>query len=363
MPKLIAVRNILAEPERFGLKLDKFDNRPYFVAVSTGKHMDLDVAAKLAEMPMDEFKALNPAFNRPIYAHKPGRQLLIPATKAELFEKNLAAYQAPLLSWQVYTAQPGDSVEELAQRYGMTLERLRSVNGLAGNAIAPGQPLVLAALNPAATSATPSASTLTISADTDTTPDTLASPAPVARLAAATPVTLAASAAQEGANTPARAAASETRPPVAVVGDSAERADAPRRVLTTLAAQTASSPDSNVSRHTVAAGDTLYNIARRYNLSVAELKTLNRLDDEAIKLGQTLTVKGNASSAVASAKQASKPEPRETRKEYVVQKGDTLFSIARKFNIDHDDLKKWNQTKALARLQPGFKLTLWTGGR
>jgi len=50
-------------------------------------------------------------------------------------------------------------------------------------------------------------------------------------------------------------------------------------------------------------------------------------------------------------------------KSYVVQKGDTLFSIARKFNIDHDDLKKWNQTKALARLQPGFKLTLWTGGR
>lgn len=77
VPKLIAVRNILAEPERFGLKLDKFDNRPYFVAVSTGKHMDLDVAAKLAEMPMDEFKALNPAFNRPIYAHKPGRQLLV----------------------------------------------------------------------------------------------------------------------------------------------------------------------------------------------------------------------------------------------------------------------------------------------
>lgn len=87
VPKLLAVRNILAEPERFGLKLDKFDNRPYFVAVSTGKHMDIDVAAKLAGMSLDEFKALNPAFNRPIYAHKPGRQLLVPASKAELFEK------------------------------------------------------------------------------------------------------------------------------------------------------------------------------------------------------------------------------------------------------------------------------------
>jgi membrane-bound lytic murein transglycosylase D len=62
----------------------------------------------------------------------------------------------------------------------------------------------------------------------------------------------------------------------------------------------------------------------------------------------------------AKADKADKPEHKEVRKEYVVQRGDTLFSIARKFNIDHDDLKKWNPTHALARLQPGFKLTLWT---
>lgn len=79
-----------------------------------------------------------------------------------------------------------------------------------------------------------------------------------------------------------------------MVGDSAspERADAPVVWQPPWPPQTASA-DNSVSRHTaMAAGDTLYNIARRYNLNVAELKTLNRLDDEAIKLGQTLTVKG-----------------------------------------------------------------------
>lgn len=131
----------------------------------------------------------------------------------------------------------------------------------------------------------------------------------------------------------------------------------------------ASSADTPAtSRHTVAPGDTLYNISRRYNLSVAELKTLNQLDGEAVKLGQTLAVKLMATAVAAAAPSASpakadkadKPEHKEVRKEYVVQRGDTLFSIARKFNIDHDDLKKWNPTHALARLQPGFKLTLWT---
>lgn len=98
---------------------------------------------------------------------------------------------------------------------------------------------------------------------------------------------------------------------------------------------------------------------------MAELKALNQLDSEALKLGQTLAVKLMATAVAAAApasssKPAAKVEPKEVRKEYVVQKGDTLFSIARKFNIDHDDLKKWNQVKALSRLQPGFKLTLWT---
>ena len=387
VPKLLAVRNILAEPERFGLKLDKFDNRPYFVAVSTGKHMDIDVAAKLAGMSLDEFKALNPAFNRPIYAHKPGRQLLVPASKAELFEKNLAEYREPLLSWQVYTAQSGDNIDELAQRHGMSVERLRNVNGLASNSLAPGQPLLLAALSSQTASPAPAA----LNTDVDTTPDTYVSPlltanagagAAVERLAQADkpatadskPAVVRVSADSEAKPRPATVASEPARAVQTAAADAnggiTRRVSAVLTPSPAVASNTvASSADTPAtSRHTVAPGDTLYNISRRYNLSVAELKTLNQLDGEAVKLGQTLAVKLMATAVAAAAPSASpakadkadKPEHKEVRKEYVVQRGDTLFSIARKFNIDHDDLKKWNPTHALARLQPGFKLTLWT---
>ena len=136
VPKLLAVRNILAEPERFGLKLDKFDNRPYFVAVSTGKHMDIDVAAKLAGMSLDELK---PSTRR-LTARSTPTSLAVscwcrPARPS--CSKNLAEYREPLLSWQVYTAQSGDNIDELAQRHGMSVERLRNVNGLASNSLAP----------------------------------------------------------------------------------------------------------------------------------------------------------------------------------------------------------------------------------
>ena len=106
-----------------------------------------------------------------------------------------------------------------------------------------------------------------------------------------------------------------------------------------------------VSRHVVKSGDTLYSLAKHYGVTPAELKTRNRLDSDALHLGQTLTLNGTSSPAAA---------PKEVRKEYVVQKGDTLFSIARKFNVEHSDLMKWNHDKQLARLMPGFKLTLRT---
>ena len=76
-------------------------------------------------MSLDEFKALNPAFNRPIYAHKPGRQLLVPASKAEPVRKIWPNTASPCCPGRC-TAQSGDNIDELAQRHGMSVERLRN---------------------------------------------------------------------------------------------------------------------------------------------------------------------------------------------------------------------------------------------
>ena len=66
VPKLQALKNIIAQPQLFGISLPPIPNRPYFATVKKPAGIDLALAAKLAETPMDEFMALNPSYNRPV---------------------------------------------------------------------------------------------------------------------------------------------------------------------------------------------------------------------------------------------------------------------------------------------------------
>ncbi|MDN5844260.1 MAG: transglycosylase SLT domain-containing protein, partial [Alcaligenaceae bacterium] len=66
VPKLQAIKNIIARPDKYGITLPNVDNSPYFTTVHKSQDIDIQVAAELAEMPIDDFKALNPAYNRPI---------------------------------------------------------------------------------------------------------------------------------------------------------------------------------------------------------------------------------------------------------------------------------------------------------
>ena len=66
IPKLQAVKNIIANPAQYGIELAEVPNQPYFVAVTTTKHIDVKLAAKLADVPLDEFVSLNPGYSRPV---------------------------------------------------------------------------------------------------------------------------------------------------------------------------------------------------------------------------------------------------------------------------------------------------------
>lgn len=63
VPKLLAVRNIIANPSAYGITLASLPNQPYFATVTPGRHMDVKVAAELAEVPVDELLRLNPALS------------------------------------------------------------------------------------------------------------------------------------------------------------------------------------------------------------------------------------------------------------------------------------------------------------
>jgi membrane-bound lytic murein transglycosylase D len=131
VPKLQALKNIIANPEPYGIDLDPIPNEPYFVAVSELPEIDVALAAELAEMPIQEFVALNPGFSRPLIRSEAAR-IILPADKVGLFHQNLADYdQDALVSWQVYRPKRGETLGTIAKRFQLPIAQLKRVNGIA----------------------------------------------------------------------------------------------------------------------------------------------------------------------------------------------------------------------------------------
>lgn len=130
VPKLLAVKNIVSDPARFGIVLHDIPNEPYFAIVTPSKPMDIKVAAELADISMEEFIALNPANNRPVILQNQADVILLPVDKVETFRDNLEKSNQKLVSWKSYKTEKGESFQEIAARFDIPLEQLRSANGL-----------------------------------------------------------------------------------------------------------------------------------------------------------------------------------------------------------------------------------------
>jgi membrane-bound lytic murein transglycosylase D len=137
IPKLQAVKNIVSDPELFGLSLADIPDAPYFTVVRTNRKMDVKAAAELAEMPLDEFLSLNPQHNRPVIAGADEATLLLPYDKAELFAAKLELTNQPMVTWQAYKLKPNETLAQVAARFGLPLETLRTVNGIGPRAKVP----------------------------------------------------------------------------------------------------------------------------------------------------------------------------------------------------------------------------------
>lgn len=300
VPKLIAVRNIIANPEAYGIKIPSVPDQPYFQPVSTGKHMDLQLAAKLAGTTLEELMMLNPGFIRPVFAHKEDRKLLLPIDKVETFERNLKSYDAPLLSWQPYVTKRGESLDAIADKFSIALAELKDVNKLGNARAANGQTILVP-----------------IRGESD---------------------------ANERQNLASLIAGS-----VAAIAQ--PEADDP--------APAQASRATTVQRHKVSRGDTLFGIAKRYGMQVAELKALNGMTSNNVPAGRLLKVSAEAEPAPAvRGKPAAGKLIKVKTRQHVVRRGDTLDEIARKYDVSVSELKKWNRPVARGVLKVGFKLQI-----
>jgi membrane-bound lytic murein transglycosylase D len=147
VPKLQAIKNIIAQPQLFGITLDPIPNRPYFGTVELSNNMDIALAARLAEIPVEEFIALNPAYSRPVMPSAANSPLVLPAEKVQTFLANLQNHEAqdkPLSAWLTHILKSGEKLDGVAKRYGISAVRLKQLNGInAKTKIAPGLALLV----------------------------------------------------------------------------------------------------------------------------------------------------------------------------------------------------------------------------
>ncbi|WP_291994640.1 LysM peptidoglycan-binding domain-containing protein [Candidatus Accumulibacter sp. ACC003] len=307
VPKLQALKNIFSNPNILA-DLNKLGvpMRPYFATVTYPGNIDVKLAAQLAEMPVQEFVALNPSHNRPVIRSE--TPMVIPADKVETFNHNLEAHEEgdkPLSSWQAYTLQPGEKLENVAPRFGMTVAGLKAANGIQGRTrLASGATLLVAG------------------EASEPEPAGLRAPAPT--------------------------------PAPAPIVEPAARAPAVEAAAPTPATLTRS------HKHTVRKGETLAVVAERYGMSLAELKQLNKLRSNQVNAGSTLTV-ASSEAAAPAAKQpprvkteiASKSEPTPSKRQaeparrtHTVRRGETLFGIAQRYDMTVSELKQLNKLRS-----------------
>ena len=146
VPRLQAIKNILRDPQLVAqMNLPVLPNRPYFESVALyGKHIDLDTVAKLANISVDEVKALNPEHYRPVLKVE---TINLPKDRVSQFKANLNDYQEsekPLSRWASYTVQPGEKPAGIADKFKMSISQLQEANGVSLKSLGkPGQPLLV----------------------------------------------------------------------------------------------------------------------------------------------------------------------------------------------------------------------------
>jgi membrane-bound lytic murein transglycosylase D len=265
VPKLLAIKDLILNPQQYGVAIDTLPNQPYFDQVTVRASMDIHSAARLAGMSSDEFIALNAAFPRKLIRSDTPVNLLVPVDKADKFQRNLEAGNWD--SWQPYAAQKGERPAAIAKRFDVSLARLEEHNQfqLKRGKLAHAQVILVPVKGRGVT----------------VTQNTTAAPA---------------------ATTP--------------------------------------------SRHEVERGDTLYGVARRYGISLAQLAEANPDLDGGLKAGQVLRLPAGTQSerefgAIQTVSlKASHRKSAQIR--YTIKRGDTLHAIAQRFDISLTDLKAWN---------------------
>ena len=274
VPRLLAVADIVARRDHYGIKLTAIPNEPYLVQIDIGSQIDLALVEELTDLPIETIYRLNPGFNQ--WATDPDgpHKIALPIDKAEQF--SLALSQQPAtkrVKWQRHKIRSGETLSHIADQYNTKVAVLQKVNKLRGHNIRADHQLMI---------------------------------------------------------------------PVAVKSLDSYVLSVDQRM-----ARNQHAGSGNKVIYSVRRGDSLWKIARRFNVSISKLTRWNNLTKRAIlKPGRKLAVwpHGEAQTQANAAER------------YTVRRGDSLHRISRQFKVSISDLVNWNTLDKKKYLKPGQKL-------
>ena len=282
VPRLLAFAKLVADPAAYDIELDAIDDRPYFEQVQTGRQLNLAKAAEMANITLNELMLLNPAYIRPTTDPAGPHRLLVPSESAAGFRSALAAAPQVRPTTQVQVAR-GDTLSRIAEQHGVSVRRLKNANNLQSNALRIGQQL-------------------RIPADEVVTPVT------------------------QQLSTAVRTGMKQAR----------------------LSEQRTS--------YRVRRGDSLWSIASKHKVSIARIRQWNGLhNSKVLRTGQELVIWRHGSAATKSPKVYA---PLRKAVEHVVIAGDSLWSIAQRYQVTTFQLASWNRISLRDTLRPGQRLRL-----
>ena len=129
VPKLLAIKNIINNPEKYDLYITDIADKPYFASIPIPKEIDTALIAEFAEIPMEEFQLLNAQHKRPLMRSEHySQEVLLPIDSIQTFHSNMEIYDQPLVSWKTYKPKNGEKVYQVAKKFGINTKVLAQIN-------------------------------------------------------------------------------------------------------------------------------------------------------------------------------------------------------------------------------------------
>jgi membrane-bound lytic murein transglycosylase D len=246
VPKLLALSAILQDPARYDVKALPVNNNEYIDVVDVGGAVDLRKVAKATHLSLETVHNLNAGFLKNVTDPNGPYNLVLPKERALVLRDYLAMENNELrVKWQEHVVGRKEGLLAIANKYHTTLAELRDLNGLSSNRVRPHQVIMVPIRSGSSVPVSYAKNDIEVTAD---------------------------------------------KPPVPVKKSLSHQASNKKTIAVPSWEQESGGVIAKPTTYLVRKGDTAFSVAKKFNLTVAELAKLNHLSGNGVQQGQVLQV-------------------------------------------------------------------------